>query len=49
MKGCLERIGEDDSDGEYFLWNIWEEGGGRDLHLEALRSGVEVRPGRPPG
>jgi hypothetical protein len=47
VTGCLERIGEDDPDGEHFLRDIWEEGDERDLVLEALKSGVEVRPGRP--
>jgi hypothetical protein len=49
VEGCLERIGEDDPDGEYFLRDIWEEGDDRDFVLEALKSGVEVYPGRPPG
>jgi hypothetical protein len=25
VEGCLERIGEDDPDGEYFLRDIWED------------------------
>jgi hypothetical protein len=45
---CLERIGEDDPDGEYFLRDIWEEGDDRDFVLEALKCGVESREGRPP-
>ncbi len=49
VEGCLERIGEDDPDGEAFLRGIWEEGDDRDFVLEALKSGVEVRSGCPPG
>ncbi len=26
MEGCLERIGEDDPDGEMFLRDLWKEG-----------------------
>ena len=26
VEGCLERIGEDDTNGETFLWDLWEEG-----------------------
>jgi hypothetical protein len=40
----LERIGEDDPDEEEFLRGVWEEGDDRDFVLEALKSGVEVRP-----
>jgi hypothetical protein len=47
VEGCLERIGEDDPDGEHFFRDIWE-GDDRGFVLEALKSGVEVRPGRPP-
>jgi hypothetical protein len=49
IERCLERIGEDDPDGEYFLRDIWGEGDDRDFVLEALKSGVEVHLGRPPG
>jgi hypothetical protein len=48
VEGALERIGEDDPDDEYFLRDIWEEGDDRGFVLEALKSGVEVRSGRPP-
>ena len=48
MEGALERIGENDPDGEGFFRDIWEEGDDRDFVLEALKSGVEVRPGGPP-
>ncbi len=26
VEGCLERIGEDESDGEMFLRDLWEDG-----------------------
>ena len=34
--------------GSYFLRGKWEDGDDRDFVLEALKSGVEVRPGGPP-
>jgi hypothetical protein len=49
VEGCWERIGGDYPDGEYFLRDIWEKGDDRDFVLEALKSGVEVHLGRPPG
>lgn len=48
VEGTLERIVEDDPDSEGFFRDIWEEDDDRDFVLEALKSGVEVRPGRPP-
>ena len=47
VEGCLERIGEDEPDQEESLRGIWEDGDDRDFVLEALKSGVEVRLGRP--
>lgn len=49
VDGALERIGEDDPDEEDFLRGIWEDGDDQDFVVEALKSGVEVRSGRPPG
>jgi hypothetical protein len=48
VEGCLERIGEDDPEGEDLLRSEWEEGD-RDLVLEVLKGEVEVRAGRPAG
>ncbi len=48
VEGCLERIGEDDPDGEALLRGLWEEGE-TNLVLEALKSGCEIRTGRPLG
>ena len=48
VEGCLERIGEDDPDGEGLLRGIREEGDDdRGFVLEALKGGVDVRTGRP--
>jgi hypothetical protein len=42
-----ERLGEDDPDEEGFLRGIREDGDDRRFVPEALKGGVEVRPGRP--
>ena len=47
VEGCLERIGEDDADEEDFLRGFWEDGDDRDFVQETLKSGVDVRAGRP--
>lgn len=47
VEGCLERIGEDDPEGEDLLRGEWEEGE-KDLVLEVLQAECEVRVGRPP-
>ena len=47
MEGCLDRIGEYVPDGEMFLRDMWEEGSDREFVVEALKTGVEVREGRP--
>ncbi len=46
VEGCLERIGEDDPDREALLRGLWEDGE-TDVVLEALKSGCEIRAGRP--
>lgn len=46
VEGCLERIGEDDQEGEDLLRGEWEEGD-KEMVLEILRAECEVRPGRP--
>ena len=48
MEGRLERIGEDDPEGEALLRGEWEEGE-RGVVLETLKAKVEVRAGRPAG
>ena len=47
VEGSLERIGEDDPDGEGLLRDIWEEGDDREFVMKTLQSGVEVGAGRP--
>jgi hypothetical protein len=46
VEGCLQRIGEDDPQGEMLLRDEWEEGE-RNLVLEVLQAECEVRTGRP--
>lgn len=46
VEGCLERIGEDDPEGEMFLRAEWEEGD-KEMVLEILKAECEVLPGRP--
>ena len=46
VEGCLERIGDDDKEGELFLRDVWEEGEG-ELVLEILKEECEVVVGRP--
>lgn len=48
VEGCLERIGEDDPEGEDLLRGEWEEGD-KELALDCLKAECEVRAGRPPG
>ena len=38
---------EDDPDGEMFLRDLWEEGE-TEVVLDLVKSGCEIRPGRPP-
>ena len=47
VEGCLERIGEDDPDGEMVFRDLWEEEGERETVLKILKSECEVRAGRP--
>jgi hypothetical protein len=46
-RGVPGEIGEDDPDEEGFLRSVWEEGDDRGFVVEVLKSGVEVRTGRP--
>jgi hypothetical protein len=46
VEGCLERIGEDDQEGEDLLRSEWEEGD-REMVLEILKAESDVRVGRP--
>ena len=44
VEGCLERIGEDDPEGEEILRGEWEEGV-QEMVLEVLKADCEVRTG----
>jgi len=46
VEGCLERVGEDDTEGEDLLRSEWEEGD-QDMVLEILKAECDVRAGRP--
>lgn len=48
MEGYLERIGEDDPEGEDLLRGEWEEGD-KELAIDCLKAECEVRAGRPMG
>jgi hypothetical protein len=46
VEGCLERISEDNREGENLLRSELEEGD-RDMVIEILKAGCDVRAGRP--
>jgi hypothetical protein len=46
VEGCLQRVGEDDTEGEDLLRSEWEEGD-KDMVLEILKAECDVRVGRP--
>ncbi len=46
VEGGLERIGEDDAEGEMFLRDLWEDGE-KEAVLEMIQAECEVRTGRP--
>ena len=47
VEGCLERIGEDDAEGEDLLRGMWEDDSEKETVLEILKAESEVLPGRP--
>jgi hypothetical protein len=47
VEGCLERIGEDDSDEDQLFRDLWEDEREREVVLDALKVDCEVRPGGP--
>jgi hypothetical protein len=49
-KDALQRIGsdEDDPDEELLLRDLWEDETQRDVLIDSLKAGCEVRAGRPP-
>lgn len=48
VEGCLERIGEDDAEGEYLLRDMWEDEAEQETVLDILKGECEILPGRPP-
>jgi hypothetical protein len=48
VEGCLERIGEDDAEGEDLLRDMWDEDSEKETVLDILKAECEVFPGRPP-
>jgi len=49
VEGCLERIGEDNLEGELLFRDLWEDDTQRDVVIDCLKADCEVRTGRPPG
>ncbi len=47
VKGCLERIGEDDPEDEALFRDLWEDEGERETVLAVLQAECDVLPGRP--
>jgi hypothetical protein len=49
VEGCLERIGEDNPDEEEIFRDLWDEETQREVVVESLKAGCEVRRRRSPG
>ncbi len=47
VEGCLERIGEDDSEEELLFRDLWEDEGERETVLAILKDECEILPGKP--
>jgi hypothetical protein len=47
VEGCLERIGEDNSEEEQLFRDLWEDETQREVVIESLKADCEVRVGRP--
>ena len=47
VEGCLERIGEDDAEGEGQLRDMWEDEPEKETVFDFLKAECEVLPGRP--
>jgi hypothetical protein len=47
VEGCLERIGEDDAEGEDLLRDMWADKGERETVLDILKAECDVVAGRP--
>jgi hypothetical protein len=49
VEGCLERIGEDDPEGEALMRDLWEDDAEKETVLDILKAECDVLPGRPAG
>jgi hypothetical protein len=49
VEGCLERIGEDDPDGDLLFRDLFEDETQREVVVESPQADCEVRTGRPLG
>jgi hypothetical protein len=47
VEGCLERIGEDDAEGEDLLRDMWEDDSEKETVLDILKAECDVVAGRP--
>jgi hypothetical protein len=47
VEGCFERIGEDDSEGEMLLRDLWDDEAEKETVLDILKAECEVLTGRP--
>ena len=47
VEGCLERIGEDDSEEELLFRDLWEDDGERETVLTILKAECEILSGKP--
>ena len=46
-EGCLERIGEEESENEALFRDLWEDEGERETVLQILQAECNILPGRP--
>jgi C4-type Zn-finger protein len=49
IEGCLERIGENNTNEERLFRDLWEDETQRDTVLDCLTADCEVKKGRPSG
>jgi len=47
VEGCLERIGEDDAEGEGLLRDMWDDPAEKETVLDILKAECDVVAGRP--
>lgn len=47
VEGCLERVGEDDSEGEMLFRDLWDDPAEKERVLDYLKTECEVLAGRP--